>query len=136
MRLLIDACLPYWLADAIRPVAALDGIKVDHIPALYGDGVADVDWIRAASEDGGALFVTADRHMRTRPREVQALIGSVCIGIVLRPQWQECEPHELVANLLRRWPHILACLKMPRPALVEFTWAHESRAPRPWRGWR
>ena len=134
MTILVDANLPPFLAAPLAPVATLDGQRVDYIPHLYGPGIKDVDGIARATQDGGATFLTRDNHMRTRPAEVQALIASACIGIILTNQWQQDEEHDLAARILRRWPHILTCMKATPPALFEFTWAWESRPPRQWRG--
>lgn len=99
-RILIDANLPPWLAASLRPIALLERIEVDYIPELYGHGIADVDWLKRTDEEGGALFITFDKHMRSRPAEVQALIASCCVGVILASQWQQDEDHELVARML------------------------------------
>jgi hypothetical protein len=131
---LVDANLPPLLADTIRPLAEAHGVPVDWIPALYGDGIKDEEWIARASAEGGALFLTLDKHIRTRPLEIQALIASRCVGVILASQWQQDEDYDLAARILRRWPHILECMRANPPALFEFTWSWEARPPRPWRG--
>lgn len=132
--ILIDANLPYWLADSLRPIAKRHDITVDHVAVLHGDGIGDIDWLQKASEAGGALFITLDKHMRSRPAEVQALIAGCCVGVILASQWQQDEDHDLVARLLRRWPIILDCMKVKPPALMEFGWSWDPRPLKPWRG--
>jgi hypothetical protein len=131
----IDACLPPVVAATLTPIARLNDCTVDFIPALYGDGAKDADWIARLSAEGGALFISLDRHMRTRPIEVQALIASQCVGVILTSDWQDDDDHTLLARLLFRWPHILECAKHQPPAMFEFTRSMQPRPPKEWRNW-
>jgi len=94
-----------------------------------------MDWIGRLSADGGALFITLDKHMRTRPNEVQALMASRCVGVVLTSDWQQDEDHQLLARLLIHWPLIIGCGQKPAPAMFEFTRAMNPRMPKEWRNW-
>ncbi|HEY4249991.1 MAG TPA: hypothetical protein VGM87_02265 [Roseomonas sp.] len=134
MRLVIDACLPPWLADVFAAVIGPACI-FDHVARLYGHGSKDADWIARLTEEGGGVFLTYDRHMRRRPLEVQALIASHCVGIVLPAQWQEDEDHALAARLLWDWPHLRAAADLTPPQMLELPWAAKPRLPGRWRGW-
>lgn len=134
MRLVLDACLPPWLVDSLMPVVA-PACTVEHVTRLYGQGCKDADWIARLSAEGGAVFLTLDRHMRTRPLEVQALIASRCVGIVLTPQWQSDPDHVMLARLLLHWEHIVTASHLPPPAMLELAFALRPRAPGQWRGW-
>jgi hypothetical protein len=131
----IDACLPPWVATTLTPIARLNDGVVDFIPELYGHGAKDADWIERLSAEGGGLFITFDRHMRKRPIEVQALLASRCVGIVLTSDWQDDDDHMLLARLLICWPHILGCAKQKPPAMFELTRSMRSHPPKEWRNW-
>jgi hypothetical protein len=130
LRIVIDACLPPLVAATLTPIAHLNDCTVDFIPALYGQGAKDVDWIAQLSAEGGALFITFNWHMRKRPIEVQALLASRCVGIVLTSDWQDDDDHMLLGRLLFRWPHILDCAKHKPPAIFEFTRSMQPRPPK------
>lgn len=135
MRLVIDACLPHWLVECLAPIAGPQGWRVDHITRLYGEGCKDPDWIAQLTAEGGAVFLTRDRQMKKRPAEVQALIASSCVGIVLAPGWQNDDDHELAGRLLFHWPLIQKAGEMTPPQLLEFAWSMKLREPGQWRGW-
>jgi hypothetical protein len=131
----IDACLPDWLTDALSAVVGPPHCQIEHVARLYGDGCKDADWIGRLTEDGGAVFLTLDKHMRRRPVEVQALIASRCVGIVLTSDWQLDEDHELAARVLLHWPHIAAAARLRPPQMLELTRRLRPRDPGRWRGW-
>lgn len=134
MRIVFDACLPPFLVDALTPVIS-PAATFEHVTRLYGEGAKDVDWIARLTSEGGALFVTYDKHMKRRPLEVQALLASQCVGIVLAPGWQEDDDCTLTARLLLHWPHIIAAARMKPPAMLELAAALRPRTPGVWRGW-
>ncbi|NKE47028.1 hypothetical protein HB662_19770 [Roseomonas frigidaquae] len=135
MRIVIDACLPPWLVECLTPIAEPCGCRVEHVTRLYGQGCKDPDWIGRLTSEGGALFITHDRQMRRRPLEIQALLASSCVGIVLAPGWQDDDDHVLVARLLLHWPLILEAAKETPPQLRELGWSLKMKPPRNWRGW-
>jgi hypothetical protein len=135
LRLVIDACLPDWLTDVLSAVVGPPRSQIEHVTRLYGQGCKDVDWIGRLSADGGAVFLTLDKHMRRRPIEVQALIASRCVGIVLTSDWQLDEDYELAARVFLHWPKIEATSEMTPPQMLELTRALKPRGTGRWRGW-
>jgi hypothetical protein len=135
LRIVIDACLPPIVATTLAPIARQNEGSVEFIPSLYGNGAKDADWIGRLSADGGALFITLDRHMRTRPVEIQALLASKCVGIVLTSDWQDDDDYMLLARLFLRWPHIVECARKTPPAMFEFTRSLKTKPPKEWRNW-
>jgi hypothetical protein len=134
LRVVFDACLPHWLVDSLFPIVQ-PRCRVDHVTRLYGAGIKDPEWIGELTKEGGAVFITFDRHLRTRPVEVRALLASACVGIVLAPQWQDDDDPIFVARLLLHWHLIVDAAGIKTPAMFELPWSLRPRPLRQWRGW-
>ena len=70
-----------------------------------GEGASDVEilhWLDGRDR----LFVTADKHIRSRPAEIAALMESGVTALFLERFWARLDFWQQAAWLVGRWPQI------------------------------
>jgi hypothetical protein len=80
-------------ALAVRDVAALGEDATD---------VQILQWLRESNR----TFITADRHIRSRPAEIAALKESGVTALFLERFWAKLDFWQAAAWLVTRWPTI------------------------------
>jgi hypothetical protein len=82
VRVLVDEHLSPALARALRELFA-DQHDVVHLREKFGQGVKDEQWIKALSNEGRWIVISADRRITRSKLEAQAFRTSTLIGFFL-----------------------------------------------------
>jgi len=94
------------LVDAFAILSRGENHQLDHVRRRYGPGVADAEWVAAAGAEG-AIVVSCDHHIMTRPHEIAAWRSTGVIGFVLPKAFNQMGFWDQTAFLARWWPAIL-----------------------------
>jgi hypothetical protein len=101
-----DEHVPPSLVDAFALLSKGEAYRVDHVRRRYGVGVSDAEWLAAAGAEG-AVVVSCDHHIMTRPHEIAAWRSTGVVGFVLPKAFNQMGFWDQAAFLARWWPTIL-----------------------------
>jgi hypothetical protein len=100
---LLDNSISFRFAHMLVALG-VDVLAVRDVEEL-GAGAGDVEivqWLRGRER----TFITADKHIRTRPAEIAALKESRVTALFLERFWSKLEFWPQAAWLITRWPEI------------------------------
>jgi hypothetical protein len=100
---LFDNNISFRFAQALRALG-VDVYAVREIdePGESADDVDILTWLIGRDR----VFVSGDRHIRTRPLEVAALRQSGVTALFLSPFWSKLEFWPQAAWLVKQWPNV------------------------------
>jgi hypothetical protein len=82
----------------------------------FGQDAKDAEFLPKL-KDRGWVFVTTDKHIRTKPPEAQALRESKVVAIFLRPFFAKMSRIEQAAWLVGHWERITGWARDARPGM-------------------
>jgi predicted nuclease of predicted toxin-antitoxin system len=100
---LLDNDISFRFAQMLAALG-VDVVAVREVEDL-GEGAPDVgilQWLKGRER----VFVTADKHIRSRPAEIAALSASGVTALFLERFWAKLDFWQQAAWLVGRWPQI------------------------------
>jgi hypothetical protein len=105
VKFLVDNNLPPSLAKALSALAETRGDLVVHLRDKFSEQVADIDWMKTLSDEGGWAAITQDRLTRN-PAEREVLRQMKLTAFILLPGWASLGFWDKAWRLTRWWPSI------------------------------
>jgi hypothetical protein len=118
VKLALDANLPSAIARAVHALLMPYGGRAIHIRDHFGPAVTDLEWIGKLHGDGGWAVLTADRRLRTRPHERQALRDTELVVFILASGWNQAGYWSQAAGIIRWLPHMIEAAATHKPPVL------------------
>lgn len=114
---MVDECISPILARALRELFSIDH-EIVHIRERFGARTTDLAWIKALSDEGGWIIISADRRISRNRTEMHAFKSSALIGFFLSKTVYEKPMHKQFMRILAVWEGIEAQVKLVRPGAM------------------
>jgi hypothetical protein len=107
---IFDENLPPRIARALRTL----GVSVWHVSCIYGSGAREVDFLPDIAERGW-VFITVDRHIRTRDAERLVLSSAGVTAVIMQDKFPHLGFRGMALWFLGHWEDIEKEVESSRP---------------------
>ena len=115
MKIFVDNNISPRLVEAIRILAEVQQLHIEHLRDRFPQDAKDVDWIGALGREGGWVIVSGDTRISRSKAEQAAWHESGLTAFFVSPGFTNKGPWQQAEIAVRLWPEIIMEARRARP---------------------